>query len=709
MQEQTDRLYELLPVVHRQRDEALGSPLRDLLRIIGDEASRLDRDITQLYDDWFIETCQEWVVPYIADLLGYTALPATDTGSAEANAKRAKILTPRREVANLVAYRRRRGTLSVLELLANDASGLPARAVEFFKHLLWFQSLNHQQSSRGRTADLRNGNALDRLGTPFDELAHTVDVRRPTSQHRQGRFNIPSAAAFVWRLRAYTVTHAPAYALQTYDNFYSFSVLGNEAPLFTKARREDDLTAIASELDVPVPIRRRALDQDKAAYYGPGKSFVIYKDDPVNPIPAEKIIAADLSDAAYRPPRGFVAVDPQLGLISFAHRDAPKKRVWVSYRYGFSADVGGGEYARTLSQPRQAVLYRVGKEEQFHTIGAALAQWQADAYANGVIEIADSEVYTEPLTVDIPAKHDLQIRAANRTRPVLSLLDWDPDAAESLRVRVGQGARFTLDGLIVAGRPLTVEPLGDEPVEARVVIRHTTLVPGWVIGRKCNQLRPNAQSIKVTDVGGSIGIDSSILGRIQVINDVQRGEPLRITLRDSILDAREGSEGAIDGIGTSYPWVALTIVRSTLFGTVTAHSIELAENSIFTDPVRVVRRQIGCVRFCFVPQGSRTPRRHQCQPDLALLHAKEKKEDSEQEIEELLARVVPRFDSVQYGTPDYCRLALWCPDEIARGADDQSEMGVFHDTFLAQRAENLRLRLDEYTPAGMETGIFAAE
>jgi hypothetical protein len=708
MSEQLDRLYELLPVVHRQRDEAGGFPLRDLLRVIGGEAARLDRDIMQLYDDWFIETCQEWVVPYIADLLGYTALPATDTGSPEANAKRARILTPRREVANLVAYRRRRGTLSVLELLANDASGLPTRAVEFFKQLLWFQSLNHQQPSRGRTVDLRKGDALDRLGTPFDELAHTVDVRRPSSQYRPGRFNIPSAAAFVWRLKAYTVTHAPAYLLQTYDNFYSFSVLGNEAPLFTKARREDDVAAIAEELDVPVPIRRRALAGNTAAYYGIGNSFAIFKDDPVNPIPAEQIIVADLSNADYRPPRGFVAVDPQLGLISFAHRDAPKKRVWVTYRYGFSADVGGGEYARRLSQPRQAVLYRVGKSEQFTTIASALAQWNHDGYTNAVIEIGDSEVYTEPLIVDVKAKHDLQIRAANRTRPVLSLLDWDPDAAESLHVRVGQGARFTLDGLLVAGRPLTVEPLEADYVEARVAIRHTTFVPGWVIGRKCNQLRPNAQSIKVTDVGGSLSIDSSILGRIQIINDVQRGEPLSVVLRDSIVDAREGTEGAVDGIGASYPWAMLTFVRCTVFGTVTAHSIDLAENSIFTEPVRVVRRQVGCVRFCYVPPGSRTPRRYHCQPDLALAQAKKHKAPPE-EIDQILARIVPRFDSMQYGTPEYCRLALWCPDEIARGADDQSEMGVFHDTFMAQRAENLRTRLDDYTPAGMETGIFPAE
>jgi hypothetical protein len=35
-------------------------------------------------------------------------------------------------------------------------------------------------------------------------------------------------------------------------------------------------------------------------------------------------------------------------------------------------------------------------------------------------------------------------------------------------------------------------------------------------------------------------------------------------------------------------------------------------------------------------------------------------------------------------------------------------MGVFHDLFEPQRAEGLRARLDDYTPAGMDVGLFFA-
>ena len=72
------------------------------------------------------------------------------------------------------------------------------------------------------------------------------------------------------------------------------------------------------------------------------------------------------------------------------------------------------------------------------------------------------------------------------------------------------------------------------------------------------------------------------------------------------------------------------------------------------------------------------------------------------------ARVRPQFTSMRYGTPAYAQLALTCADEIRRGADDESEMGAFHDLFQPQRDANLRARLDEYTPAGMDVGILFA-
>jgi len=70
--------------------------------------------------------------------------------------------------------------------------------------------------------------------------------------------------------------------------------------------------------------------------------------------------------------------------------------------------------------------------------------------------------------------------------------------------------------------------------------------------------------------------------------------------------------------------------------------------------------------------------------------------------------VRPVFTSLQYGAPGYCQLSARCAAEIRQGADDESEMGVWHDLYQPQREMNLRVRLDEYLRCSLEAGIFYA-
>src|SRR5882724_751520 len=133
-----DRLYDLVPVVYRLRDADQGYQLRALLRVITEQVNLLEADIAQLYEDWFIETCQDWVVPYIGSLVGYQPVhTAGQPGNAASGREQArdKIMIPRREVANTIRYRRRKGTLSLIDDLAAAVSSWPARAVEFYRLL----------------------------------------------------------------------------------------------------------------------------------------------------------------------------------------------------------------------------------------------------------------------------------------------------------------------------------------------------------------------------------------------------------------------------------------------------------------------------------------------------------------------------------------------------------------------------------------------
>jgi hypothetical protein len=789
MSQSLDRLYELLPAVYRIRDTEQGYPLRALLQVIAEQVNVVENDLAGLYENWFIETCEDWVVPYIADLLGYRALneAGNPNGLSPAQAEQlGRVLIPRRDVADLIGNRRRKGTLSLLENLAGDVAGWPTRVVEFYRLLGWTQQLKHLRPLQGRTADLRDGNALDVLGSAFDSLAHTVDVRRVASSRSQGRYNIPQVGVFVWRLRSYSVTHSSAHCLDELGpQVYTFSPIGHNTQLYNRPQAESEPTHIAEELNLPVPIRRRAFEErvrlnEQAAegkarvtrdvertqasgdYYGEGKSLVIwaadwpYKNAP-QPVPGKNIIPADLSQRIYRAPQDRIAVDPKLGRIIFPPGQLPRRGVKVSYQYGFSADLGGGEYRRTLSQPEGATVYRVSKSKEkshtFRNLQEAVSKWNQDKRQapkeqggqprdkerfDAVIEICDSEVYTEsgPLTIELPAGHSLQIRAANLRRPVLKILDYS-EGMDALFINGGAGSRFTLDGLLVSGRGIQINGEGQEaPGEyeidesgkeqqayagggagkakqsgsgedlCSVSIRHSTLVPGWELERNCEP-KNDEPSLRLHYTGARVHIEHSIIGAIHIEADQTKSEPVRLKISDSIVDATDNDSLAICSPTLPIAYAVLDLRRSTVIGEVHVQAIELAENSIFDGLVRVARRQTGCVRFSSVKPGSRTPRRYQCQPDLALARLKEAKGSpltgEEKSIEE--ARLRPQFNSTRYGTPTYCQLAESCAEEIKSGADDESEMGVFHHLYQPQRAANLRARLEEFTPAGMEAGI----
>ncbi len=179
----THRIYQLLPAIYRERDYD-SRELDALLAIIGEELDVLETDIGDLYESWFIETCPDWVVPYIGDLLGIRGV-GTQNGSADQSTEY-RFQESRAYVANTLAYRRRKGTAPVLEQLARDVTGWRARAVEFFERLALTQNLNHLRQSN-KTVDLRATDNLPLLGTPFEQqVAYSVELRRIARRHSWG-------------------------------------------------------------------------------------------------------------------------------------------------------------------------------------------------------------------------------------------------------------------------------------------------------------------------------------------------------------------------------------------------------------------------------------------------------------------------------------------------------------------------------------------
>ncbi|HEY9650632.1 MAG TPA: hypothetical protein V6C95_08210, partial [Coleofasciculaceae cyanobacterium] len=115
-----------------------------------------------------------------------------------------------------------------------------------------------------------------------------------------------------------------------------------------------------------------------------------------------------------------------------------------------------------------------------------------------------------------------------------------------------------------------------------------------------------------------IALYRSICGPIALTDTIPT-----LTITDSIIDKglTEGEQQQPEAI--SAPGSEVEINTSTVLGLTTVRNLE-ANNSIFTEKVIVLRHQKGCIRFSHVPDASHTPRRYQCQPDMALKAAMER-------------------------------------------------------------------------------------
>ena len=701
MDTQQERLYSLLPGIYRQRDREQGQPLQALMAALESEFQALEADMAMLYDDWFIESCEPWTIPYIAELIG---VPAT--------AKMTHLLpTQRREVANTLAYRRRKGRANVLEQVARDVTGWYVRAIEYGELLSITQHLAHLRLQHGRTIDVHQLSAVSSINGPFDSTAHTVDVRgsiQGSSTRVQSSYAPSAIGLFLWRLCSYLLTDVPA-MMQTRaphsgrflpPGCFSFDPLGRDLPLFQQPQELADITSRVHASNLPLPLTRATLATDLATYrtqrhvqdddeddtdswnsmyYGPERSLCIFiNGEPLSP---RHIISLDLHQwnaSTVQHEAGQVGIDPELGRLLFFDRQRWQRttRVTVNYCYGFSSELGGGPYERTLSAdtPGQVNVLQGGK---VNTLQEALAQWEQycqqwksddEASEEGphyTIRIVDNGYYQEDtLAITLPKNSHLTLEATDGTRPVIRCKN-----ALTIQSRHAS-ASLTLNGLMIDA-PLILNG------NLKMTITHCTLMPHGLIAQALHDE----------------------IGRLQLAIDHSISGPLRIThgkgtlnISDSILDSVAGY--ALDTQHTGHhSGYSVTLQRVTIFGKAHLQELHLAQDVIFNAPVTVEQTQRGQITFSYVPEGSQTPPCERCQPEM--VHREQPWRD-----------IYPLFSSTRYGDPTYAQLNHLCVPEIIRGASDGAEMGVFHDFYTEQRQRNLKHALDDYVPLGLVAHIF---
>ena len=92
-------LYRLLPALYRGRDKQ--GELERFLALFADELWRMRARLEQQWRDQSIDSCQAWVIPYLAELVGTQVLFD--------DAARNRV-----DVKNTIHWRRRKGTTAGL-------------------------------------------------------------------------------------------------------------------------------------------------------------------------------------------------------------------------------------------------------------------------------------------------------------------------------------------------------------------------------------------------------------------------------------------------------------------------------------------------------------------------------------------------------------------------------------------------------------------
>lgn len=709
-----ERLWSLLPALHRIRDADRGE-LRELLELFARELAALEEDVQQLHDDLFIETCADWVAPYIGDLIGYRSLHGVTPA----------VASPRADVANQIAFRRRKGTATMLEEVARSVTGWPAHAVEFFERLVTTQYMNHLRPHARATAGLPSHAvrlAIAGSAGAFEGVARTAEMRRPDPA--QGRWNIPNVGLFLWRLEPLRLTRLPLVPdpADASGRRFRLNPLGADLALFRRPLAEAAIDQLAEPAHVPEPLSVRGLAlQMRAAQrgtqvvaatldWGAGRSVVVHDGNgdalPINRAPAVPgdaapplVVVADLRDDpavpgawAHEADIGAdqLALDPERGRVLLGadlaalHAAAP---FTATFHHGQARRFGGGEYERVPEGQTLALQRTVADGAAWQP---ALDDLRA---AGGRLLVQDSRAYAQTPALRLDgvvapgvAGHTLVVAARNGARPLLA-------AGGDLLLEIGARGTLVLDGLVIAGATLVLPAAAD--LEPRtLVLRHCTLVPGRTLLPAGDPATPGAVSLRVEHPFTRIVIEDSVTGALLVHADAA----LEIT--GSVVDATDPAQVALAGPDAAGPGPELTVRDSTLVGLVHLRVLTLGSNTIFlgalgaappagwTAPLRVQRRQQGCVRFSWLPAGALTPRRHRCVGD------------------EGAPALRPQFTSRRWGDAAYGQLTAATPAAIRQGADDDGEIGVLHALAQPQREANLRIRLAEYLRFGLQAGIF---
>jgi hypothetical protein len=730
-----EKLWETIPSIYRHEDGLAEEPgvLRAIVQVIAKQAAILRRSQDSLWDDQFIELCNEWAVPYIGDLVATRML-------SEKNKRGRRI-----DVAKTIYYRRRKGTPRILEELISDISVWEGKMVEQFQKLARSRhgldpkpeplAGKFSGTLPGGWADLRNQRASELTNGPFEEFFHTPDVRRHRGLH--GRYGIPKLAFYLFRLKAYEAINTTPFSFGDGLRF-SFDPSGRDIPLFSKSSASPDWNEWRSstepELSAPIPCRLLG-----HATYLLSEAII----QQLTALPAALSIPAanelrKIAGLVFKNESSLMYM-----IESFANKAEIKAPATLLPLLSLSllSDCGKSvllpDAKTVLSKPLEENSIVVGFEAPANTVfttekiaAANLDPWPASinkeiavdaekgrlmflnapaagqgifiAYHYGFSGNVGAGSYERSWITDsvpgatktgggaILAAHlsnngIVQINDSKTYGPIankLLIVNMALQAANKQRPFLcnetnwilssgtNLNANITLDGLWVGAKGGIVAEVILQGDYECVVVRNCSFDPGGSTNIKGETIHP----VKLIIEGRveNLCIESSIMGPVLIRSN---GYVEELAISNSIIQSVEVTQKAIE-VKTG----RTTIERSTIFGRVDVHRLEASE-ALITGLVHVTDTQNGCFRFSAAPAISRLPH----------------------PFESVLFKMDTHhwFTSRRFGDPGYAQLSDTVPTNIMRGAENGSEIGAFSKELNPIKFDGLKAKIDEYMPFGL--------
>jgi tail protein P2 I len=635
----SEKLYSLLPLVYREQDYKQRQPLRGLMAVLETAHDTLSDDIARMYQNWFIETCEESRIPYIADLVGMTDIDAETLLSSE-----------RRYVANHLAYSRRKGTCNTLCNVVNDSSDFACFAVNESEHIAATWTTRDAALKSLTFSTTGASGAL--VGKPFHETAKTADFRAKSNgllNAKSGRINLRTVSIYLWRLQAQPVLKASLRAHESREYCFYISPFAERVrlsnqPLYLYSRND-----AVTYRDYPIAMNRNnfdLLEQPQSCKNFPPVKFYEEQQDSkeCSLLDASHIEVADLSDwQSVRTGKARVLIDPDLGRV-YTQDQSLAGRLLMSYSYLSTSVFGAGPYRGKTAQLSDEVIY-VETGRVVATLAQAVDAWKKQP---APISLQGNKHYRHKGPLEIELKGGtFSLLAGDYSQPLL--------AAEIIFKNTSKTpAYIKLSGVNFIGQ-IKIHGNINLEIESSTLINHTGLP---ILSDNDHSTNKNIIIIK------------SILKGFELPDEVH------LTAADSVLVFQSDA----------YLNSALSLIRSTVLGHINCLVTPEIKDSLVAGKIAVRKASESSLLYSYTKK-------------LAIGYGA--RLDHVVTASGQGGRLV-QFHSKHYADADFALLSEKSDKKILFGASNGDEMGAFNSLRLRLREQKVMNRMNQYLPAGLE-------